>query len=237
MVLKADIPHILAVDDDDRIRRLLAQYLTKNGYLVVTASDAAEAREVLKHYAFDLCVLDIMMPGESGLNLARFIDVSYDLPVLFLTAMTETNDRIAGLEAGADDYLPKPFEPKELLLRVKAILKRAGKSVSPPNEPSPTRVLQLNDMSFDMASRVLHNKNGDIISLTDTENALLYALCQKPNIPIRREMLSVQLGLEGNDRAIDVQITRLRKKIEQNPANPNTILTIRGKGYMAKVLS
>lgn len=237
MVLKADIPHILAVDDDDRIRRLLAQYLTKNGYLVVTASDAAEAREVLKHYAFDLCVLDIMMPGESGLNLARFIDVSYDLPVLFLTAMTETNHRIAGLEAGADDYLPKPFEPKELLLRVKAILKRAGKSVLTTNEPSPTKMLQLNGMSFDMASRVLRNKDGDAISLTDTENALLYALCQKPNIPIRREMLSVQLGLEGNDRAIDVQITRLRKKIEQNPANPNTILTIRGKGYMAKVFS
>jgi len=235
MVLKADIPHILAVDDDDRIRRLLAQYLTKNGYLVVTAADAAQARAVLKLYSFDLCILDVMMPGEGGLNLARFIDVSYDLPVLFLTAMTETSDKIAGLEAGADDYLPKPFEPKELLLRVKAILKRANKISATYTDAKPLQNMRLGALVFDMTARQLNHDSGDRVALTDTENALLYALCQKPNIPIRREMLAVQLGLDGNVRAIDVQITRLRKKVEANPANPQIILTIRGKGYMAKV--
>jgi two-component system phosphate regulon response regulator OmpR len=234
MVLKADIPHILAVDDDDRIRRLLAQYLTKNGYLVVTAADADEARAVLKQYTFDLCILDVMMPGESGLDLARFIDVSYDLPVLFLTAMTETNDRIAGLEAGADDYLPKPFEPKELLLRVKAILKRSNTIITTPNQAKESKIVDMGGLSFDMVARELRDVSDKIVSLTDGENALLNALCQKPNIPIRREMLAVQLGLEGNDRAIDVQITRLRKKAEVDPANPKYILTVRGKGYMVR---
>jgi two-component system phosphate regulon response regulator OmpR len=178
--------------------------------------------------------LDVMMPGESGLDLARFIDVSYDLPVLFLTAMTETNDRIAGLEAGADDYLPKPFEPKELLLRVKAILKRSNTIITTPNQAKESKIVDMGGLSFDMVARELRDVSDKIVSLTDGENALLNALCQKPNIPIRREMLAVQLGLEGNDRAIDVQITRLRKKAEVDPANPKYILTVRGKGYMVR---
>ena len=234
MVLKTDIPHILAVDDDDRIRRLLAQYLSKNGYIVITAQDASDARGILKNYEFDLCILDIMMPGENGLELGKFIHASYDLPILFLTAMTETADRIAGLEAGADDYLPKPFEPKELLLRVKAILKRTQKLSPAKSSETSSQILQLGDWQYDMSAKIASNVQGQTLNLTDGEQSLLYALCQKPNMPIRREMLAVQLGLEQNDRAVDVQITRLRKKIETDPANPSTIMTVRGKGYMVK---
>lgn len=232
MVLKANMPHILAVDDDDRIRRLLAQYLTRNGYIVVTAEDAAQARAILKKYDFDICILDIMMPGEDGLSLAPYIQKSYDIPVILLTAKTESQDRIAGLETGADDYLPKPFEPKELLLRIQAILKRTQKS-APPTQ-SQSGLLQLDGKTYDMATRVLKNNDGNVIALTDGEGGLLHALAQRVNIPIRREMLAAQLDMDVNDRAVDVQVTRLRKKIEHDPANPTIILTLRGKGYMLK---
>lgn len=232
MVLNADKPHILAVDDDDRIRRLLAQYLNKNGYCVITAQDAAQAREILKRYTFDLCVLDVMMPGESGVDLASYIRTSYDFPVLLLTAMNEPQDRIAGLEAGVDDYLSKPFEPKELVLRIQAILRRTQSA--PVQDKKSQDVLSLDQRSYDMATRALKDADGKTLSLTEGEAALLYALCQKPNIPVRREMLAAQLGLDDNDRAVDVQVTRLRKKIEPDPANPSVILTLRGKGYMVK---
>lgn len=234
MVLHVDKPHILAVDDDDRIRRLLAQYLTKNGYLVITAEDAAQARDILKHYEFDLCVLDVMMPGENGIDLAKYLSVSYDLPVLLLTAMGEAEDRIAGLEAGADDYLSKPFEPKELLLRVQAILRRSRKIVV--KEGAQGEILKMDQRSYDMNAQKLMSANGDMIALTEGEQALLHALAQKPNIPIRREMLAAQLGLDDNDRAVDVQVTRLRKKIEPDPSQPSVILTLRGKGYMVKTI-
>ncbi len=234
MVLKADLPHILAVDDDDRIRRLLAQYLTKNGYMVVTAEDAAQARLILKKYQFDLCVLDIMMPGESGLSLAEYIGVSYDVPVLLLTAMTEGADRIKGLETGADDYLVKPFEPKELLLRIQAILRRTQKTMIKPSVESNS--ISLHGYSYDPKDKTLRDTDGNNIILTDGDKAILNALAQKPNMPIRREMLATQLNMESNDRAVDVAITRLRKKIEIDPANPMIIQTLRGKGYMLKVL-
>ncbi|PCI01109.1 MAG: DNA-binding response regulator [Alphaproteobacteria bacterium] len=233
MVLNTDKPHILAVDDDDRIRRLLAQYLTKHGYLVITAKDAAQARDILKRYEFDLCVLDVMMPGENGIDLAKYLRVSYDLPVLLLTAMTETKDKIAGLEAGADDYLAKPFEPQELLLRVQAILRRTMKTAKV-EEKEAKNILQMHERSYDIGARQLMDNDGHAIALTEGEAALLYALAQKPNVPIRREMLAAQLGLDDNDRAVDVQITRLRKKIEPNSTNPSVILTLRGKGYMVK---
>jgi two-component system phosphate regulon response regulator OmpR len=235
MVLKADLPHILVVDDDDRIRRLLAQYLTKNGYIVVAAQDAVEARAILKKYIFDLCVLDIMMPGEGGLSLSAYIGVSYDIPVLLLTAMTESADRIKGLESGADDYLPKPFEPKELLLRIQAILRRSQKVAVQPLDAD--IVLNLDHRTYDMRTKSIIDSDGNIIPLTEGEGALLYALAQKPNIPVRREMLATSLDLESNDRAVDVQMTRLRKKIEPNPANPSVILTLRGKGYMLKTVA
>lgn len=232
MVLKANMPHILAVDDDDRIRRLLAQYLTRNGYIVVTAEDAAQARAILKKYDFDICILDIMMPGEDGLSLAPFIQKSYDIPVILLTAKTESQDRIAGLEVGADDYLAKPFEPKELLLRVQAILKRTQKPVSP--DTGENIVLRLNGKTYDMAKRDVMDDQGQSIALTDGERGLMHALAQRVNTPIRREMLAAQLGMDVNDRAVDVQVTRLRKKVEADPANPTIILTLRGKGYMLK---
>lgn len=232
MVLNAAKPHILAVDDDDRIRRLLAQYLSKQGYIVITAEDAKQAREILKKYAFDLCILDVMMPGETGIELAKFLNVSYDLPVLLLTAMSETQDRISGLEAGADDYLSKPFEPKELLLRVQAILRRTQKQPSIPSAKGD--IITMDQRRFDVANGVLMDQNDQRINLTEGEQALLKALVQKANIPVRREMLAVELGLNENDRAVDVQVTRLRKKIEPDPANPSVILTMRGKGYMVK---
>tara|TARA_B100001750_G_scaffold246574_2_gene269301 strand:+ start:531 stop:1238 length:708 start_codon:yes stop_codon:yes gene_type:complete len=231
MVLKSDMPHILAVDDDDRIRRLLAQYLTKNGYIVVTADNAETARMILKQYDFDLCVLDIMMPGEDGLSLAPFIHKSYDIPILLLTAKTEPNDRIAGLETGADDYLAKPFEPKELLLRIQAILKRTRKHIAVDPEQV---MLNLSGKTYDVIKKQFFDGHGQLISLTEGESGLLHALAQKANIPIRREMLAAQLDMDVNDRAVDVQITRLRKKIEDDPSAPKIILTLRGKGYMLK---
>lgn len=235
MVLKADMPHILAVDDDDRIRRLLAQYLTKNGYMVVTAEDVAQARLILKKYTFDLCVLDIMMPGENGLSLAEYIRTSYDLPVLLLTAMTESEDRIKGLEVGADDYLVKPFEPKELLLRIQAILRRTQKRS--PAKQSQQGILKLEGYKFFVGEGRLSNTNDEDIKLTEGDKAILSALAQKPNIPIRREMLATQLDMESNDRAVDVAMTRLRKKIEEDPSNPKVIQTLRGKGYMLRVMN
>lgn len=234
MVLKADIPHILAVDDDDGIRRLLAQYLTKHGYMVVTAEDAIQARLILKKYNFDLCVLDIMMPGESGLELASYIGKSYDIPVLLLTAMGEREDRIKGLEVGVDDYLSKPFEPKELLLRIQAILRRSQRQAT--NVKTKAKIVILDGYKFDFGEGVLTRNNGDEIKLTDGDRAILFALAQKPNMPILREMLATQLDMESNDRAVDVAMTRLRKKIEIDPANPKIILTLRGKGYMLKVI-
>jgi len=203
--------------------------------MVVTAEDAAQARLILKKYEFDLCVLDIMMPGEDGLSLAGYIGKSYDLPVLLLTAMGESADRIKGLEVGADDYLSKPFEPKELLLRIQAILRRTQKT-SPQKQTNET-VLKLDGYEFHMSDNRLARCDGEDIKLTEGDKAILNALAQKPNMPIRREMLATQLDMEGNDRAVDVAMTRLRKKIEIDPANPKIIHTLRGKGYMLKVLN
>ncbi len=234
MVLKADLPHILAVDDDDRIRRLLAQYLTKNGYIVVTAEDAAKAKEILKSFAFDICILDVMMPGENGLDLSDYIRKSYDIPILLLTAMGETEDRIKGLESGADDYLSKPFEPKELLLRLQAILRRSQKNTIPQDQKK--KILKLNQREYNISSRIIKDNEGHVINLTEGEATLLYALSQKPNIPIRREMLARELGIDSNDRAVDVQITRLRKKIEPDISIPSVIQTQRGKGYVLRVI-
>ena len=235
MVLKADMPHILAVDDDDRIRQLLAQYLMKNGFMVVTASDAQEARTALKHFAFDLCVLDIMMPGEDGLSLAQYIQKSYDYPVLLLTAMTDSQDRIAGLEAGADDYLPKPFEPKELLLRIEAILRRTFKH-APSKKNEHDSLFYFEGYHYDARGEALRSTDGDEIRLTEGDKAILNILSQKPNMPVKREMIATAMDLESNDRAVDVAITRLRKKIEVDPSHPKIIVTLRGKGYMLKVL-
>ncbi len=226
------MPHILAVDDDDRIRRLLAQYLTKQGYIAIMSADAVQARAILKHYDFDICILDIMMPGEDGLSLSDYIQKAYAIPILHLTAKTDANDRIAGLESGADDYLAKPFEPKELLLRIQAILRRT-KAQPPKDSQTEQATLSIGQMIYDLNSRTLLNDNEEI-ALTDGERNLFHALILKANMPVRREMLAAQMNLEATDRAIDVQMTRLRKKIEADPSKPQYLLTLRGKGYMVK---
>lgn len=223
-------PHILVVDDDDRIRTLLTRYLAGQGYWVSAACDAAAARMQLSMLKFDLAILDVMMPGESGLDLARYITKTRDLPILMLTAMGETADRIAGLEAGVDDYLPKPFEPREMVLRIEAILRRRPK-IAP---TAKSNRLRIGPWVFDTAGRCLYDVNNNAVALTGNEVALLMALSEKIGIPVRREALATALNLSGNDRTIDVQITRLRRKLGDDPKVPAMVQTIRGQGYLLR---
>lgn len=223
--------HLLIVDDDQRIRELLQKYLMRNGFMVSIARDAAQAKRLLKGLAFDLIVLDIMMPEQDGLSLTRELRETIDTPILLLTARNEVEDRISGLEAGADDYLPKPFEPKELLLRIHAILRRMPE-VAPP-EDSP-KMLSLGATRYDVQKGELWE--GDTqIRLTSTELELMRIFSKNIGQALSRMDLVTQMGREdGNsqDRAIDVQITRLRKKIETNPKEPRYLQTVRGSGYM-----
>lgn len=223
--------HLLIVDDDQRIRELLQKYLMRNGFMVSIARDAAQAKRLLKGLAFDLIVLDIMMPEQDGLSLTRELRETIDTPILLLTARNEVEDRISGLEAGADDYLPKPFEPKELLLRIHAILRRMPE-VAPP-EDSP-KMLSLGATRYDVQKGELWD--GDTqIRLTSTESELMRIFSKNIGQALSRMELVTQMGREdGNsqDRAIDVQITRLRKKIETNPKEPRYLQTVRGSGYM-----
>jgi len=219
------------VDDDQRIRELLQKYLMRNGFMVSIARDAAQAKRLLKGLAFDLIVLDIMMPEQDGLSLTRELRETIDTPILLLTARNEVEDRISGLEAGADDYLPKPFEPKELLLRIHAILRRMP-DVAPP-EDTP-KMLSLGATRYDVQKGELWD--GDTqIRLTSTESELMRIFSKNIGQALSRMDLVTQMGREdGNsqDRAIDVQITRLRKKIETNPKEPRYLQTVRGSGYM-----
>jgi len=223
--------HLLIVDDDQRIRELLQKYLMRNGFMVSIARDAAQAKRLLKGLAFDLIVLDIMMPEQNGLSLTRELRETIDTPILLLTARNEVEDRISGLEAGADDYLPKPFEPKELLLRIHAILRRMP-DVAPP-EDTP-KMLSLGATRYDVQKGELWE--GDTqIRLTSTELELMRIFSKNIGQALSRMELVTQMGREdGNsqDRAIDVQITRLRKKIETNPKEPRYLQTVRGSGYM-----
>ena len=216
--------HILLVDDDTRIRKLLKQYLMEHGFRVSTARDAAEARKHLESLTFDLLVLDVMMPGESGLDLASDLRRHSDVPILMLTALAEPEDRIAGLELGVDDYLPKPFEPRELLLRVGSILKRTQSSIDEIID------IKMGDFTFNMERGEL-NQGEEPIKLTTAEVALLRVLAASPGKAFTRLELSEQTGT-GLERSVDVQITRLRKKIESNPKIPRYLQTVRGKGYM-----
>ena len=220
--------HILVVDDDDRLRELLRKYLTENGFLVTAAASAAEARRRLAGVTFDLMVLDVMMPGESGLDLARDLEARLDLPILMLTAMSEPEDRISGLETGIDDYLSKPFEPRELLLRINAILRRR-----PPPQTAAPRQVALGGMVFD-ADRGELADGPDRVRLTDLEASLLGALARQPGAIVSREDLIELTGAGGGGRAIDVQVTRLRRKIEPNPRQPRYLQTVRGKGYVLR---
>ena len=223
---------VLVVDDDDRLRGLLQRYLTEHGFRVSTAENAAAARDRLRFLQPDLMVLDVMMPGESGLELTESLrrDAN-DPPILLLTAAGAPDDRIAGFEAGADDYLPKPFEPKELLLRLRAMLRRTA--IIPPPGP-PAGPIHLGKLTFDPDRGELVSPTGPI-RLTGGEAALLTTLARKPGETLSREDLAAALDMDDTgERAIDVQVTRLRRKIEPDPREPRYLHTIRGRGYTLK---
>jgi two-component system phosphate regulon response regulator OmpR len=223
---------ILVVDDDARLRGLLSRYLSDHGFRVTTAEDAAEARDRMRFLQPDLLVLDVMMPGETGLALTESLrQDSADIPVLLLTARGAPEDRIAGFEAGADDYLPKPFEPKELLLRIRAMLRRAP---PPPVSGMQTGPVQLGLLTFDTGRAELRSPAG-IVRLTGGEGSLLLALALRANEILSREDIAQALDMdESSERAIDVQVTRLRRKIEADPREPRFLHTVRGRGYVLK---
>jgi two-component system phosphate regulon response regulator OmpR len=216
--------HLLVVDDDDRIRELLKEYLSRGGYRVTAAAGAEAARKLLDTLAFDLLVLDVMMPGEDGFSLARWVRSRGPTPILMLTARGDAGDRIEGLALGADDYLAKPFEPQELSLRIAAILRRSNGREG----DSTSRLLVLGDCAFDLERAEL-TCDGKPIRLTEGETRLLKRLAQSPHMPVDR----AELG-DGEDpfgRGVDVQVTRLRRKIEPDPKNPRYLQTVRGVGY------
>ncbi|OUS19467.1 DNA-binding response regulator [Litorivita pollutaquae] len=224
-------PHLLVVDDDERIRGLLQKFLTRHGFLVTAARDAAHARRILAGLEFDLIVLDVMMPGEDGVSLTRALAGTISSPILLLTAKGETSERIEGLEAGADDYLAKPFEPKELLLRINAILRRMPDQA--PQDLAP-KLLQLGPVRYDIERGELW-RGEELVRLTATESQLMKIFAARTGEAISRSALAEDLGRDADttqDRAVDVQITRLRRKIEADPKQPRYLQTVRGEGYM-----
>ena len=229
--MSSDDAHLLIVDDDERIRGLLQKYLIRSGFLVSTARDSAHARRILSGLEFDLIVLDVMMPGEDGISLCRDLRRTINTPIMLLTARGDTDDRISGLEAGADDYLAKPFEPKELLLRINAILRRV-----PVTEPAIVlpKVLNLGPIRYDVErGEMWHGEK--LVRLTATESQLMKIFSGCPGEAVTRARLVEELSRSGGqtqERAVDVQITRLRRKIEMDPKQPRYLQTVRGAGYM-----
>jgi two-component system phosphate regulon response regulator OmpR len=222
--LPDNAPHVLVVDDDQRIRDLLSRYLVENGFRVTPASDAAAARAAMRGLTFDIVILDVMMPGESGLALARELKAFSNVPICMLTARAEAEERIEGLEAGVDDYVPKPFEPRELVLRLKNILRR-GRGVQGASDE-----VRMGEFVFHIARGEL-KKGEETIKLTERERDLLRQFADRPGTPIARHELTGD-ETTGSERAIDVQINRLRRKIETDPSNPVYLQTARGKGYV-----
>ena len=227
----ADDAHILVVDDDARLRALLERYLAGAGFRVTTAETATDARDKLRFMHPDMLVLDVMMPGENGLTLTESLrQQGSDVPVLLLTARSGPEDRIIGFEAGADDYLGKPFEPRELVLRIRALLRRAPA----PAPETPIGPVQLGPLFLDTERGELTGPDG-VVRLTGGEAALLVALARKPNEVLSREDIAATLGMdEAGERAIDVQVTRLRRKLEADPREPRFLHTVRGRGYVLK---
>jgi two-component system, OmpR family, phosphate regulon response regulator OmpR len=223
-----DAPHLLVVDDDTRIRNLLKQFLSENGFRITVAGNAEEARRKLAGLDFDLIILDVMMPGETGVQLTKSLRAQKDVPILMLTALSETDSRIAGLEAGADDYLPKPFDPRELILRVNNILRRGGPQTTPKLEQ-----IVFGPYTFQIARREL-KRGGEMLKLTDREQEILAMFAERAGETIPRHEL-VGADAEVGERTIDVQINRLRRKIERDPANPVWLQTVRGVGYRLSV--
>jgi two-component system phosphate regulon response regulator OmpR len=215
--------HLLVVDDDDRIRDLLRRFLVRAGFRVTVAEDAAAARRLFDALSFDMVVVDVMMPGEDGFSLTAWLRKRTAVPVLILTARGLPGDRIEGLSLGADDYLAKPFEPQELLLRIEAVLRRAGPA------PGGPRQITLGPLTFDLERAEL-SRDGAAIRLTESEAAILRALAQNAHAPVDRWELA-RPG-EGDARAVDIHVTRLRKKLEADPRTPRYLQTVRGVGYM-----
>ncbi|WP_421723201.1 response regulator [Bauldia sp.] len=227
-------PHILIVDDSADIREPLARYLVKSGMRVTAADGGNEMRRALKSSAIDLVVLDIMMPGEDGLSLCRMLRETTDLPVILLTAMAEDTDRVVGLEIGADDYVTKPFNPRELLARIKAVLRRS-RSLPPHAAEPETRRLRFDRWTLDTARREISTDDGIAVALSTTEFRLLSTFVRRPHMVLSREqLLDLTSGrsLEPFERSIDNQVSRLRKKIEADPKSPTIIKTVWGGGYV-----
>ena len=227
--MRLDLPHILIVDDDKRILQLINDYLSKNNFRVSTASNTLKAREKIENIEFDLIILDIMMPGESGLKLTDTLKKNnFKTPILLLSALGNADDRIKGLEIGANDYLAKPFEPKELLLRMKNLIKKNKYN------KQKTKIIKFGPYTFNLKKEIL-KKNRKIFILTSSEAKLLYILAKNDGKPIIRYNLSKILNIPNTSRALDVQITRLRNKIENNKKFPTYIQTVRGRGYVLKI--
>ncbi len=225
--MQDETPHLLVIDDDTRLRDLLRRFLSEQGFRVTTADDAVDARAKLRSLAFDMLIVDIMMPGESGLSLTRTLRRDSQVPILLLTAMSEADDRIEGLSSGADDYLSKPFEPQELVLRINAILRR----VRPAAEGAAGRRVSFGRFSFDPLRTELR-QGEDLVHLTAAEASLLAALARQPGTPLSRDELTAESPLIANLRTVDVQMARLRRKVEENPRFPRYLQTVRGIGYV-----
>ena len=219
--------HILVVDDDARLRALIQRFLTQNGYVVSVADSAEDAQAKLQSIRYDLCVLDVMLPGQDGISLTRELRRKDQMPILLLTARGEPEDRIAGLEVGADDYLVKPFEPRELLLRIATILRR----VQPVLDDG---LLRFGPYVFARATSELR-RNGDVVHLTTGELQLLQVLAERPGRAVSRAELGTRARIGGSDRAVDVQMARLRRKIEDDPRQPRYLLTMRSEGYVLRL--
>jgi len=229
--------HLLVVDDDREIRDLVSRFLTRHGYRVTAARDGREMKQALADWSVDLIVLDLMLPGAAGLTLCRELRASSKIPVIMLTAMGEEIDRIIGLEMGADDYLPKPFNPRELLARIKAVLRRTEQPSRAPAralDGAPSNLIRFEDWEFDTATRVLRGADGVVVDLTAGEFELLQTFALHPQRVLSRDqILDMTRGRSAApfDRSVDVQVGRLRRKIEADPANPLLIKTVRGGGY------
>ena len=224
--------HILVVDDETEVRELLRDYLTKHGFAVTAAADAVAARQILEQRAVDLAILDLRMPGEDGLSLARHVRDKGSTAILMLTALADTIDRVVGLEMGADDYLAKPFDPRELLARVRSILRRTASSKA---EPMPARTTRFGRCVLDRQAKRLYSLTGEEVPVTAGEMELLEAFADRPNRPLSRDQLLELAHRSDNDpfdRSIDIRIARLRRKIEPVPDRPEAIKTVRGIGYV-----
>lgn len=234
LLAAAQKPHLLVVDDDERLRGLLSRFLSESGFLVTTAESAAQARDIIAHLTYDMIVLDVMMPGEDGLSLTRALKDNADSPpILLLTALGEVDARISGLEAGADDYLPKPFEPRELLLRIHSVLRRSQPRASQATKtPHNNAIIGKWRLDMQRGELIDNSGEGERVPLTQVEHTLLKALLSRHGVTVTREELAALCGVDAAERTIDVQVTRLRKKIEADPKLPKYVQTVRGKGYV-----